>query len=309
MLEGLAELGRPVVVFSGGEPLLRPDWQELTQHARSLGLPIALATNGTLIDSDLAGRIATAGFSRVAVSLDAPDAARHDAFRGQAGAFDAALRGIEHLRVAGLPVQINSTLTAGNADELDAFYDLALRLGAAAWHLFVLVPVGCGLELGQSEQLSAQQCEEVLGWVCRRQAQGPLDIKVTCAPHYARVARQFLERHGSGGPNEPGAQRVASMLRGRGCLAGTGVVFVSSIGEVFPCGYFPVSCGNIRRHTLGEIWRTSPVLARLRDASGLTGRCGACEYRQTCGGCRARALAATGDYMGPEPACPHVPGE
>lgn len=299
MLDSLVELGKPILVFSGGEPLLRPDWQELAGRARTLGLPTALATNGTLVDADLAERIAAAGFARVSVSIDAPSAEKHDLFRGQAGAFAAAVAGIGHLRQAGVAVQINSTITAANADQLEQFSELARQLGAVALHLFVLVPVGCGLEVGKSDQLSPQQCDQVLARVCDLQAAGGLELKVTCAPQYARVARDWLAKH----PADHGAANVRKMLRGKGCLAGTGVVFVSSAGEVFPCGYFPVSCGNIKLRSLPEIWGDSPVFSRLRDPAALSGNCGACDCQDVCGGCRARAYSASGDFMAGEPTC------
>jgi len=305
LVDSAAAMGSPVFVLSGGEPLLRDDWPAVARHAREKCLKAALATNGTLIDGPVAGRIAEAGFHRVAVSLDGADAATHDALRGRAGAFDAAVRGVRALREAGAAVQINSTLTRRSVDRLDALYDLTRRLGAEALHLFVLVPVGCGLELARADRLDATRVERALEWVCRRQAAGDLELKATCAPHHYRVASQWLAAHA----DDPGAAAVRAGLRGRGCLAGVGVVFVGHRGEVFPCGYLPVSCGNVREVPLGEIWRSSPVLTGLRDYDALTGRCGRCEYRAVCGGCRARAHAETGDLFGPDPLCDHTPSD
>ncbi|HOF17813.1 MAG TPA: radical SAM protein [Phycisphaerae bacterium] len=292
MLDSAATLGRPVVVFSGGEPLLRDDWESLASHVRGLGLAAALATNGTLVDKPMAGRIARAGFHRVSISLDGADAGTHDEFRASAGAFDAAMDGIANLRCEGVAVQINSTIAAHNVDQLPQFYALARSVGATALHLFLLVPVGCGVQLDESHRISPDTVERVLNWVCERQAEGAVEIRATCAPHYYRVAAQ---------------RGLAVSPRARGCLAGTGVVFVSHRGEVFPCGYLPVSCGSVREKELGEIWRTSPVLAELRDPSRLGGKCGACGYRALCGGCRARALAATEDYLAADPACRYAP--
>jgi AdoMet-dependent heme synthase len=303
MMDQAATLGKPIIVFSGGEPLLRPDWPELAAHAKALGLPVALATNGTLVDAAMAGRIAQAGFHRVSISLDAPDAATHDSFRGDAGAFDAALAGIGHLRSAGVPVQINSTVYAGNLYRLDEVYELAVRAGAMALHLFVLVPVGCGLELAEGQQLTTEQAEEVMLWVCRRASQGRLELKATCAPQFHRVARQWLAAN----EGTAGAENVRAMLRGRGCLAGVGVVFVSHSGEVFPCGYLPQSCGNVLRQDLGTIWRESAGLNQLRRQDEYQGKCGACEYKMTCGGCRARAYAQSGNMLTADPICGHQP--
>lgn len=293
LLEEAARLGPPLVVFSGGEPLLRDDWQPLAAHARSLGLNIALATNGTLIDDAAAGRIREAGFRRVAVSLDGADAATHDAVRGP-GAFEAATAGIAALRRAGQPVQINATLSRANAGQLDALVDLSRSVEAEALHLFVLVPVGCGVDLAKTQQLPPRQYVEVLGRVLdlRQSGRAGLELRPTCAPQYHRLA------------GERGAA-----LPGRGCLCGVSVLFVGHDGTVRPCGYLPVDCGTIRRQRLDDIWRGSTVLRSLRDADALGGACGQCDWRFRCGGCRARAYAATGDYLAAEPGCPFAPAQ
>ncbi|MFW6133184.1 MAG: radical SAM protein [Planctomycetota bacterium] len=290
MFADAAALGRPVVVFSGGEPLLRDDWEELAAAARACGLPVALATNGTLIDDALAQRVAGAGFRRVAVSIDGPDAATHDALRGRRGAFDAAIAGLAALRKAGQPTQINTTVTRSNADKLDDVLTTARAAGAQAVHLFLLVPVGCGLELARTQQLSGEQFDRVLRWLVNRQVAtaGGIELRATCAPQYGRIAA----RHGL-------------PVRGGGCLSGRSVVFVGHAGRVQPCGYLPVTCGDVRRDDLATIWRRSCVLGDLRDPGRLGGACGACDYAAACGGCRARAFAATGDYLAAEPGCPY----
>ncbi len=291
VFDSAAALGNPVVVFSGGEPLMRDDWDELANYAGSLELLTALATNGTLIDRAMAERIAAGGFRRVSVSLDAPDAATHDDFRGIDGAFERAVSGIAALNEREMAVQINVTVAAHNDGKLDEMYDLARSLNAVALHLFLLVPVGCGVEIGPSHQLSPRRYEEVLVWICDRQAEGGLEIRATCAPHYYRIA----------------AQRGVSPDRSRGCLCGLSVVFVSHTGEVFPCGYLPVSCGSVRDKPLAEIWRTSEVMGELRDFDRLKGKCGRCEYKAICGGCRARSFAAVADYLAAEPSCAYEP--
>jgi radical SAM protein with 4Fe4S-binding SPASM domain len=256
-----------------------------------------------MVTPEIARLIAQAGFQRVSISIDAPQAARHDEFRGVVGAFGQAMDGIAALRGRGVAVQINATVYAGNVGELDDIYALAAKVGACAFHLFVLVPVGCGLELADSQQLTAQQCEDVLEWICRRQAEGDMELKATCAPQYSRVARRWLAEH----PDHSGAAKVKAMLRGRGCLGGVGVLFVSHAGEVFPCGYLPQSCGNVLGEGLEAIWRDSPVLASLRDFDKLGGKCGHCDFRAACGGCRARAYATTGDMLSAEPICLYQP--
>jgi radical SAM protein with 4Fe4S-binding SPASM domain len=297
-------MGKPIFVFSGGEPLVRDDWQELAAYAHDLGLPTALATNGTLIDPPTARRIASTGFHRVAVSLDGADSRTHDAFRGVAGCFDAAIEGLRLLRSAGVPIQINATIAGHNDSQLDQLYDLALSLGAVALHLFLLVPVGCGVQIEQSHQLSPRRYEQVLQWLVRQASRlsdrrdaypTALELRATCAPHYYRLAAQSLGRNGL----PPG--------RSRGCLCGQSVIFVSHRGQVFPCGYLPIECGNVMDEPLDLIWDRSPILRNLRDPSRLTGKCGRCEFKAICGGCRARAFAATGDYLAAETACEHQP--
>ena len=290
ILDSAATLGRPIIVFSGGEPLLRDDWEALAAYAAALGLPTALATNGTMIDGDLAGRIAAAGFGRVSVSLDGADAETHDLIRGVSGSFGRALDGIRALRANSVQVQINCTIAAHNVHQIEAIYALAERLGAVALHVFLLVPVGCGLQIAETHQLDPPRYEHVLRWACDRQG-GALELKATCAPHYYRIA----------------AEAGIDVSRSRGCLCGLSVVFVSHTGVVFPCGYLPVDCGSVREQPLADIWRGSKVFADLRDFSRLEGKCGACQYKGICGGCRARAFAETGNYFAAEPSCTYAP--
>ena len=300
LIDGLAEVGQPVLVFSGGEPLLRPDLFELATYARGHNLPVALATNGTLIDAPMADRIVRAGFERVAVSLDGAGPETHDTFRQQAGAFDGATEGIRRLRACGMSIQINTTVTTHNVAQLEAIYTTVVALGAAAWHVFMFVPVGCGLQIPGAQQLAASQYEAVLRWLAERAMQAPIFVRATCAPQYYRILAQSRTlarfRHGS---------KFASMTKG--CLAGTGICFVSHTGEVFPCGYLPVSCGNVTQEDFLTIWREAPAFLHLRDAGQLMGKCGACEFKHLCGGCRARAYVASGDYLAQEPCCEYEP--
>lgn len=301
LIAGIAALGRPILVFSGGEPLQRPDLFTLIEEAHAHGLPVALATNGTLIDERMAQRIAEAGVQRVSISLDGADAATHDAFRGLPGAFAAALAGQARLRAQGVATQINCTLARHNAAQLPALRDLALAIGAEALHVFVVVPVGCGVQLAERERLSADEVEAALAWIADQAGDPRLFLKATCAPQFARIVRQRgrladLRAHAHGG-------RAGINATTRGCLAGSAVCFVSSRGEVFPCGYLPVPCGDVRRQAFADIWQASPVFAALRDPSRLGGACGACAFATVCGGCRARAFAMHGDWLAEEPDC------
>jgi radical SAM protein with 4Fe4S-binding SPASM domain len=377
----LAELGRdqpvmPVLVFSGGEPLCRDDLFELVGKARSLGITPALATNGTLINSGVAEQIRDSGIVRVAVSLDGATAGVHNKLRQMETSFERAIEGIGHLRDKNVPFQINITLTKHNAHQLEEVYELAKSLGAVAVHVFMLVPVGCGQVLAQTDMLSPQQYERMLVEICRLDARGELQMKVTCGPHYERVIREQglyehrvsqvsrLSRHfdrakrveksiqeagfhfpdsrpiyeaqcqarheAPGTPHQlvdgPAGGDISRKAAGdqdgsvpgrpahaqgpsKGCLAGLGILFVGHQGNVFPCGYLPVNCGSILKTRLADIWHKSKDLARMRDSESLEGKCGLCGYRQVCGGCRARAYAATGNYMAAEPFCAYIPPE
>ena len=307
LIDQLAELGRrqpqmPVLVFSGGEPLCRRDLFSLMDKARQHGIILALATNGTTIGRAEAQRIRESGIARVSVSLDGATAEVHDRMRQIPGAFDKALEGIRHLHDAGVPFQINVTLTKQNVHQLDVVYDLAKSLGAVAVHIFMLVPVGCGQVLAETDMLSPEQYEQILQDICALESRGEIQIKVTCGPHYERVKRQLRIESQAANP-----QAASRKPQSRGCLAGLGVLFVSHRGDVYPCGYLPVNCGNILGKRLIEIWDQSEDLARMRDVTALEGKCGICEYRQVCGGCRARAFGMTGNYLGEEPFCAYDP--
>jgi radical SAM protein with 4Fe4S-binding SPASM domain len=325
----LPETGRPILVFSGGEPLMRRDIFELAQAATDIDIPIALASNGTPVTAEVAQRIKDVGFRRVSISFDGPDPVTHDKFRGT-GSFDASIAGFKLLRRLGVSMQINTTVAQHNYRKLDETYRLALDLGADALHIFMLVPVGCGASLDESIMLKADEYENALNWIYDRSLEGKLHLKATCAPHYFRVMRQRAKEsgapmphhahphknmatpaaghgHGNGhGQGHPGGHADMSAMT-KGCLAGQAVCFVSHTGEVFPCGYLPVSSGNIKQIPFPKIWRESQVFANLRDDTKLEGKCGLCEYKKVCMGCRARAFAEHHDYLAEEPNCEFVP--
>jgi AdoMet-dependent heme synthase len=321
LIDQIAEVARPVLILSGGEPLYRDDIFDIGAYGRSKGFRMALATNGTMIDRTLADRIRQTGFSRVAISLDGALAATHDAFRGIQGSHAKAIDGLRFLREAGVSIQINSTVAKHNVAELPAMIDLALSLGADALHIFMLVPVGCGVSIADREMLSADEYERVLHWFYDRSKDVTFDLKATCAPHYFRVRAQRIveeRKHGDrstpfvalgtqlhAAPDPAGGRPLSAMTRG--CLAGTAVCFVSNAGDIYPCGYLPVSAGNVKQQRFGEIWAKSAVFQQLRDPSALTGKCGICKYEGICGGCRARAFSDHGDYLAEEPFCTYEP--
>lgn len=316
LIDQIVIVGRPILVFSGGEPLMRPDVFELAGHAKGQGLLTALATNGTLIDEPLARRIAQTGFDRVSISLDGADAATHDEFRGQAGSFDRAIGALNLLREVGVSTQINCTIARHNQDQLSAVMELGRSVGAAAVHYFLLVPVGCGEQIAEDQMLDAQEVERRLLEIYSIEHRTDMQVKATCAPHYYRILRQERRKereagatnighrgagggHPGGHPGGPAALHAVT----KGCLAGTAVCFVSHDGKVFPCGYLPAEAGNVRKQTFAEIWNRSAVFADLRDPSKLTGKCGGCAFKAVCGGCRARAFYETGSYLDEEPYC------
>jgi MoaA/NifB/PqqE/SkfB family radical SAM enzyme len=242
-IRSLPQTGNPVLIFSGGEPLIRPDLFDLAQEATRLALPIALATNGTIMDHALAQRVAHVGFHRVSISFDGPDPQTHDRFRGIQGAFQSSLRTFAILRQHGLSMQINTALARHNYTKLDQLYQLALHLGADALHVFMLVPVGCGMNLSQDIILTPDEYERALNWIYDRSLEARIQLKATCAPHYFRVMRQ------RGNPNTrptPPSDHPHFNSMTKGCLAGQAVCFVSHSGEVFPCGYLPISSGNVK---------------------------------------------------------------
>lgn len=316
LIDQIAAVGKPVFVLSGGEPLFRPDIFDIARYATDAGLTVALATNATLVTPSVAAQIKESGVKRVSISFDGVDAATHDAFRGLPGAFDAATRGFKALREVEMPVQINTTVARHNEAQLEGMRQLAKDLGAVALHLFLLVPVGCGLEIADEQMISAQDYERVLNWLYDvEQAEIDLQLKATCAPHYFRVMHQRRAAEARQGARHELPPSHGRQVHGqgqmhaatKGCLAGTGVCFVSHRGEVFPCGYLPLEAGNVRRQAFGEIWQQSPLFAALRDPDQLEGKCGLCQFKTLCSGCRARAYGLTGEYLAEEPFCAYQP--
>lgn len=302
ILEDIKEIASPVIILTGGEPLLREDLFEIAKKAFSLGLKPVLATNGTLITDSVAKEIKASGIARVSISLDGGDAKSHDEFRKMPGAFEGAMKGIEVLRKHQIPLQINTTLTGLNYEELPKIHELAKRLGAVAHHIFILVPVGRGKEIS-AHGLSPQKYEEILNWFYEQREKSPLQLKATCAPTYYRILRERAKKENK----EVTFETFGLDAITRGCLAGTGFCFISHVGIVQPCGYFEIVCGNLREQSFKEVWEKSEIFKNLRDFSKYKGKCGKCEYIRVCGGCRARAYEATGDYLEEEPLCTYFP--
>lgn len=302
---------KPILILSGGEPLMREDIFELASYATERGLkPVASPDDGRLVTPRAVEKLREAGVERVSFSLHYPAAEKNDYFARHEGAFDAAMDAFENLRRGALAFQVNTTVTTHNLADLPEMLDLVRRSGAVAWHVFLLVPTGRGKQMAD-EAVSPEDYERTLNWLYDVACSQAIEVKPTCAPHYYRIIRQRAREEGkpaagleysAGGPSGLGAHAGT-----KGCLAGAGFCFVSNVGEVNPCGYLPVSAGNVRVTPLRDIYRNSELFAELRDVSRLEGKCGACEYRNVCGGCRARAFSGTGNYLAEEPFCTYVP--
>jgi AdoMet-dependent heme synthase len=302
LLDEIQTFATPIVILTGGEPLLRPDIFEIAAYGNQKGFRMTMAVNGTLLSADKTRKMQEAGIQRISVSLDGATASSHDAFRQVPGAFDGALRGVQYAREAGLDFQINTTITQQNLHELAAIHELTVSLGAVAHHIFLLVPMGRGKDLTE-QGINAEQYEKTLHWFYEQRDRTPMQLKATCAPHYYRILRQRARSEG----REVSFKTFGLDAMTRGCLGGVGFAFISHVGQVQPCGYLEVNCGNIRDQSFREIWESSAIFKDLRDFGKYRGKCGGCEYVKVCGGCRARAYESTGDYLAEEPLCSYRP--
>ncbi|KAA9398787.1 radical SAM/SPASM domain-containing protein [Haloarcula sp. CBA1130] len=282
-----------LVVLSGGDPLARADLPELVDYGTEQGLRMTLTPSGTnSITQDRLAELDDAGLRRLALSIDGGDSESHDAFRGEAGSFEATMEAAEAARDLDIPLQINTTVCAETVEQLPAIRDLVAELDAVLWSVFFLVPVGRGRVL---TPIDPERAERVLSWLHEVSEEAPFGLKTTEAPHYRRVAMQN-QNEGAGG-----------LKRRMGIRAGKGFAFVSHTGEVYPSGFLPKSAGNVREDSVVDIYRDSTLFQQLRDDDALTGKCGACRYRTVCGGSRSRAYATTGDPLAADPLCDYQP--
>jgi len=302
LIDEVISFSSPILILTGGEPTLRKDIYEIAHYATSKGLRVVLGSNGININKESARRMKDAGIRRLSISLDGASSEVHDNFRGVEGAFDKAIKGAKEAKEMGLDFQINTTITKLNLGEVPKILDLAARLGAVAYHPFLLVPTGRGIQL-KAQEIPAQKYEEILCWFAEISQETALPIKVTCAPHYYRILHQRAREKGKALPTSPHGLNAFT----RGCLGGTAFCFISSTGDVQPCGYLETRCGNIREKSFSEIWRNSQVFNDLRDIDKYQGKCGRCEFKRICGGCRARAYSVSGNYMAEEPYCVYKP--
>jgi heme b synthase len=302
LIDDIAAFRQPIIlILTGGDPLKRPDIFVVAERAARAGLRVVMSPSGTQVTPASVAALRRVGIQRISVSLDGSTPDLHDGFRRVPGAFEQAIASLAYAREGNLPFQINTTVTRHNRHDLSNMLRLAVDLGAVTWDVFMLVPTGRGTV---QMEIAPDEYEETLRFIHEVSQTAPIQVKMTCAPHYKRV--QVQERRSA---RQRTAGRTPHAAHGfsRGCMAGFGFCFVSHIGEVGGCGYLPLLAGNVREASLTDIYRESSLFKSLRDANLLQGRCGICEYRMVCGGCRARALTATGNYLDEEPFCTYRP--
>ena len=294
LIEQLATFGdpKPHVVFTGGDPLKRPDLWTLIVAAQALDLGVSVAPSATpLLRPEEVRRLKASGVEAISLSLDGSTPDRHDAIRGVAGTFERTLAAARAARDVQLPFQINTLVAEETLDDLPAIYLLASQVGAARWSLFFLIPVGCGTVL---QQIAPAVAEDIMRWLTELAGQGGRPVVTTTeAPHFRRV---MLQRH-----------RMNTHGHAAGIRDGNGIMFISHTGDIHPSGFLPLSAGNVRTDDVVSIYRDSPLFRRLRRPALFTGRCGRCEFHSYCGGSRARAYAASGDPFSEDPLCAYQP--
>lgn len=308
VIDQIRSTGTPVIVLSGGEPLMRDDLCTIARYGTERGFRMVMGTSGYFLDRAMAGRLREAGVRAAAISLDSTEPAVHDAFRGVSGAWEKAVQAIRNCREEGMSVQINMTVTRPSAEDVETVVELGKNLGIRDYQIFFPVPTGRAGGAGRPEP---REYEEVIRQVIRKYGNGDVNLRPTCAPQFRRIADEL---------------GIKNPTWGRGCIAGISYCRIYADGTVTPCPYLPVSAGNVREIPFAEIWNHSPVFQALRDPGLLTGKCGRCHYKTICGGCRARAYRGTeafshrwcdgleqpsaiaGELCSEDPWCPYEPG-
>jgi radical SAM protein len=326
LIDQIADMHIPIFVFTGGDPMKRKDVFDLIRYAASKDVKVAVTPSATpLLTRDAIFKLKEAGIVRLGISLDGSTPEIHDTFRGLPGAWARTIQAIEWANEAGIPIQVHSTISRHNAHDLDGLCNLFEKLAIVMWNVFFLVPVGRGQ---LDDLLSGEEFEQVFGKIYELSHRVDFQIKTTEAMHYRRYLLQHnLEErrmahgsaHGNGHPGgikpiayEPGTPTADGETRAMGWATrrvndGKGFMFISHVGNVYPSGFLPIHAGNIRETPLAEIYRNSSIFKALRNTSRLEGKCGACEYKEICGGSRARAYALTGDPLAQEPCCIYQP--
>ncbi len=290
LIREIKAAGFKIMIFSGGESIMRPDIYELGRYATENGLRAVLGTNGTLITDDVARNLKQSGFMAAGVSLDSLDPEKNDRFRKLDKAHDLAIQGMLNLKKAGVPFQIHTTVMDWNVEELEAITDFAIEIGAMAHHIFFLVPTGRAVNI-EEEALRKVEYERTITRLMKKQTEVGIEIKPTCAPQFMRIAQQ----------------KKIPVRFSRGCLAGISYCIISPKGDVQPCAYLDIAVGNVKEKPFDEIWRESQMFKELRTLA-YEGKCGHCDYIDSCGGCRARAYYySKGNYMAQDDWCLYKP--
>lgn len=304
LIDDICEVSTPVMVLSGGEPLMREDIFDIAQYGTDKGLRMCMATNGTLITDEVCAKMKETGIKMVSLSLDGSTAEIHDDFRQSEGAFAGTINGAETLKRNGIKFLINSSFTKRNQQDIGNCQRLAKQLGATAWYMFMIVPTGRGEEI-MNELVSKEDYEEILKWHYEMEKnEDELLVRPTCAPHYYRIVPQMAKAEGSKFKRR---SLTFSTGGGKGCIAGQTICLIDCFGNLKPCSYFLSDVGNVKQTSFKDLWFNSDTMLKLRDFSKYEGRCGSCEFLKVCGGCRARADAVHGDFMAEEPFCSYVP--
>ena len=304
IMDDIASYAKPVIVLSGGEPLLRKDVFEIARYGTDKGFRMCLATNGTLVTDDICDKIKGSGIKIVSLSLDGSEESVHDNFRDQEGAFEGTIKAARLFKKYTIEFIINSSFTKRNQEEIPKVYRLAKELGATAWYMFMIVPTGRGEEI-MNELISKEDYEEILNWHYQiEKDEKDMLVRPTCAPHYYRVVLQKSREEGV-----KFERRTLKFSTGgaKGCIAGQLICLIDVVGNVLPCSYFPKPAGNIKESSFKNIWEKSELFQELRNFKTYKGKCGSCEFITVCGGCRARAYAVYGDYLEEEPFCGYIP--
>lgn len=317
LIDDIYEMDNPMLVFTGGDPLMRPDVFDIAEYAVKKGVRVSMTPSATPnVTKEAMEKAKDVGLSRWAFSIDGHCAEVHDHFRGTAGSFDLTMNAINYLHELEMPLQINTVISRYNYEHLDEMAEMVEKLGVVLWSVFFLVPTGRGKE---SDMISPAEHEKVLRWLYKLSKRVPFDIKTTAAQHYRRVVIQNKIRENKGKSDRNHIYYEDALMKGdtgkidglgrapKGVNDGNGFVFISHVGDVYPSGLLPIKAGNVRQTPLAAIYRESEVFKNLRNPDKYKGKCGICEFRHVCGGSRSRAYNVTGDYMESEPYCVYIP--
>ncbi|MCH1625857.1 TIGR04053 family radical SAM/SPASM domain-containing protein [Fredinandcohnia quinoae] len=315
LIDDIYEMDNPMLVFTGGDPLMRPDVYDIAEYAIKKGVRVSMTPSATPnVTKEAIEKAKEVGLARWAFSLDGPTAEIHDHFRGTQGSFDLTMNAIKYLHELEIPIQINTVISRYNVHVLEEMAKLVEDLDCVLWSVFFLVPTGRGKD---SDMISPLEHEQVFRWLYELSKRVKFDIKTTAAQHYRRVVIQSKMRETK--EEQSKIKYEDALMKGKtgqidglgrapkGVNDGNGFVFISHIGDVYPSGLLPVKAGNVRDTPLSDIYRNSPIFQDLRNPDKYKGKCGVCEFRHVCGGSRSRAFAMTGDYMESEPFCVYIP--